>query len=38
MLELPVTPFLGHLHPAIVGQQPNDIPNLHLTPLLSLRY
>jgi hypothetical protein len=37
MLELPVAPFLGDLNPAIVRQQPNDIPNLHITitPLLS---
>jgi hypothetical protein len=36
MLELPVAPFLGHLNPAVVRQQPNDIPNLHITitPLL----
>jgi hypothetical protein len=36
MLELPVTPFLGHLNPIIGCQQPHDIPNLHITPLLSL--
>jgi hypothetical protein len=38
MLELPVAPLLGHLNPAIVRQQPNDIPNLHITitPLLSV--
>jgi hypothetical protein len=36
MLELPVAPFLGHLNPAVVRQQPHDIPNFHLTitPLL----
>ena len=38
MLELPVGPFLGHLTPAIVRQQPNDIPNLRITitPLFSV--
>jgi hypothetical protein len=30
VLELPVTAFLGYLDPAIVFQQSNGIPNLHV--------
>jgi hypothetical protein len=36
MLELPVAPLLGHLDPAIIRQQPDDIPNLHSRLLLFL--
>jgi hypothetical protein len=30
MLELPVAASLGHLDPAVVRQQPENIPNLHV--------
>lgn len=37
ILELPVTPLLGHLNLAIGWQQPHDVPNLRITPLLPLK-